>query len=184
MRIAQGTITKPAGKVFETKYGEKQMLIVTLDNGAEEKFYQSPGISTTRAERGTPVVVTYEQRDGKQVRRLSLQENNNDYPQRNQSPSSPTKFRTPNSEPAVIDGTDWAENEAENVIALMNIVSKQAIDGGFPELPVEEIRNIAISIYISSQRKFPNKVVQFNVEKEQEPKPDLGHGYDENDIPF
>lgn len=165
MKIAKGIVVKPAGKVFETKYGDKQMMVVQMENGTEEKFYVKPNSPQTFAQLNEPVSVVYELRNGKETRRLVLEEGNNAQLQKQNYTSSSSSYpsnshnnsRNSYSTPKqpTVEPKEWARSEAKNVAALMNTVSQELANSGFPEMDLEDLRTIAISIYISAQRKFP-----------------------------
>lgn len=184
MKIVKGQITKPAGKTFETKYGEKRMAIVTLVDGTEEKFYLVPHHDACNLQKGSAVSVVYEERNGRTVRRIVPEETNETTSAYTRSPDSGrsnnyySRGNGGQQHKPQTDPREWATVEARNIIALMNIVSTEATNGGFPDLTSDELRNIAISINISAQRKFNDQVdfykdpIEAKKEELESPTPD------------
>ena len=43
MQIKNGTVKYPAGKVFQSDWGERQNIVVEMDDGSTEKLYFAAG---------------------------------------------------------------------------------------------------------------------------------------------
>lgn len=162
MKMAQGTIKKPVGKTFETKYGEKKMLIVEMSDGGEEKFYcnptQEPHVNFKKGDR---VGVIYEMRDGRNIRRLVSMD---DEPQQSSTPAPRQETRqetrqsysSPKREE--ISADDYVKKEVSNIVKIYQEVL-EGFKGTGIDLTGEDLRSIVISINIGLQQQYNRSAV-------------------------
>lgn len=163
MKLEYGTITKPGGKEFETDYGVKRMLIITLDNGKEEKIYFNPTqVPHANFSKGDRAGLVYEQKNGRQIRRLVEVGVESAQPSPQPEVTNRHSFLpSRNTVPQVHqkpDANEWVRREAENLAALFLIVDMKFKDQGL-HLPAEEVRNLAVSINIGLGREYKDQQV-------------------------
>ena len=61
MKIKNGRIKYPAGKVFQSDWGERQNIVVEMDDGSEEKLYFAAGRQPHASlKRGQSVAILFE----------------------------------------------------------------------------------------------------------------------------
>ncbi len=61
MQIKNGTVKYPAGKVFQSDWGERQNIVVEMDDGSTEKLYFAAGRQPHASlKRGQQVQVLFE----------------------------------------------------------------------------------------------------------------------------
>ena len=156
MRIENGTVKKPVGKEFETQYGVKQMMIVVLDNGSEEKFYVKPGSEQSHLQRNDKVKVVFEDRNGKTVRRIVIEEGTvapHDYSSQSfnklQTANKPVEQKTYGK---IVKPTQEIIDETINAyLYTYELVLSKFGERGH-ELQTEDARTIATSIMIKLDR--------------------------------
>ena len=87
MQIKNGTVKYPAGKVFQSDWGERQNIVVEMDDGSTEKLYFAAGRQPHASlKRGQQVQLLFE--NGK--RRLLV----SDKPDTPTEPPQPANLRT------------------------------------------------------------------------------------------
>ncbi len=64
MQIKSGTVKYPAGKVFDSQWGERQNVLVTLSDGTEEQIWFKAGQQPhTTLQKGQAFQVLYEEKN-------------------------------------------------------------------------------------------------------------------------
>ncbi len=142
MQIKNGRIKYPAGKVFQSDWGERQNIVVEMDDGSEEKLYFEKGRQPHASlKRGESVRILYE--NGK--RRLLV----NDQPA-NQQPEPQPQYQelTPDQKRAI---ANYVQDQAD----LLGFCLKTASEKFSEQVETEEsIRTLATTLFIATQRHF------------------------------
>lgn len=158
MELKTGSILYPANKIINTQYGEKQTVKVRLADGTVETIWFNAGKKPhTELNKGDTVQILYENNNGKTTKKLIVNQDNDSG---NKGSNETIKFMTPTHIPKVgltdeektsikqyIDiQVDLYTHCAEMVKTKMD--SKKMLTGD------EDIRAIATTIFIATQRKF------------------------------
>lgn len=151
MQIKTGTVKYPAGKVFNSEWGERQNVLLTLSDGSEEQIWFKAGQQPHAAlQRGQPVQVLFEERNGKTQRRLIVNES---------APPEPT------ATPEVVEAgmsperkrviAAYVEEQANLLGYCLKTSREKFASADAPLVESEEsIRALAVSLYIAAQRRF------------------------------
>ncbi len=142
MQIKNGRIKYPAGKVFQSDWGERQNIVVEMDDGSEEKLYFAAGRQPHASlKRGQSVAILFE--GGK--RRLVV----NDKPA-NQQPEPQPQYQelTPDQKRAIAAYVC-------DVADLLGFCLKTASEKFGNQIETEEsLRTLATTLFIATQRHF------------------------------
>jgi hypothetical protein len=158
MKVKQGSVVYPADKIIQTQWGERQTVKIKLADGTQETIWFNVGKTPhVNLAKGDTVQILYEESNGKTVKRLVVNEDNlySDI-----GSKEAVKFIMPNNHPKV----NLTEEEKQLIkdyikiqtqiythcveIVKYKITEKQLLTSN------EDIRAIATSIYIATQRKF------------------------------
>ncbi len=142
MQIKNGRIKYPAGKVFQSDWGERQNIVVEMDDGSEEKLYFAAGRQPHASlKRGQSVAILFE--GGK--RRLLV----NDKPDTPTQPSQPQyQGLTPDTKRAI---ANYVQDQAD----LLGFCLKTASEKFSEQVETEEsLRTLATTLFIATQRHF------------------------------
>ncbi len=144
MQIKNGTVKYPANKVFQSDWGERQNIVVEMDDGTEEKLYFAAGRQPHASlKRGEPVQVLYE--GGK--RRL-LVNDKPDTPIQQPQPQPQYQGLTPDQKRAI---ANYIQDQAK----LMRYCLETARENFSEQVETEEsIRTLATTLFIATQRHF------------------------------
>ena len=144
MQIKNGTVKYPAGKVFQSDWGERQNIVVEMDDGTEEKLYFAAGRQPHASlKRGQQVQILFE--NGK--RRLVV----SDKPNPPNGPSQPQpqyQGLTPDTKRAI---ANYVCDQAD----LLGFCLKTAKEKFSDQVETEEsIRTLATTLFIATSRRF------------------------------
>ena len=144
MQIKNGTVKYPAGKVFQSDWGERQNIVVEMDDGSEERLYFAAGRQPHASlKRGQSVRILYE--GGK--RRLLV----NDKPDTPTQPSQPQpqyQGLTPDQKRAIAAYVC-------DVADLLGFCLKTASEKFSDQVETEEsLRTLATTLFIATSRRF------------------------------
>ncbi len=144
MQIKNGTVKYPANKVFQSDWGERQNIVVEMDDGSTEKLYFEKGRQPHASlKRGQSVAVLYE--NGK--RRLLV----NDKPATPTQPSQPQpQYQGLNPEQKRVIA-NYVQDQAD----LLGFCLKMASEKFGNQIETEEsLRTLATTLFIATQRHF------------------------------
>ena len=142
MQIKNGRIKYPAGKVFQSDWGERQNIVVEMDDGTEEKLYFAAGRQPHASlKRGQQVQVLFE--NGK--RRLVV----SDKPDTTcPEPQPQYQGLTPDTKRAI---ANYIQDQAK----LMRFCLETARENFSDQIETEEsLRTLATTLFIATQRHF------------------------------
>ncbi len=144
MQIKNGTVKYPANKVFQSDWGERQNIVVEMDDGSEEKLYFEKGRQPHASlKRGEPVTILYE--NGK--RRLVVNDKQNP-PTQQPQPQPQYQGLTPDTKRAY---ANYVQDQAK----LMRYCLETARENFSDQVETEEsIRTLATTLFIATQRHF------------------------------
>ncbi len=142
MKIKNGTVKYPAGKVFVSDWGERQNIVVEMDDGSTEKLYFAAGRQPHASlKRGQQVQVLYE--NGK--RRLLV----------NDKPDTPTEPPQPAYQELTPDQKRAIANYVQDQADLLGFCLKTASEKFSEQVETEEsLRTLATTLFIATQRHF------------------------------
>ncbi len=156
-QLINATVRYPAGKSFPSQYGgNRQNIVVTLDNGQDEKIYFDEGREPhCSLQRGQKIQILLEQRNGKTYKKLvepPTTENAN-IPAQTQSQQQPTP--TPTHQPLTPQQKREIAAYVQEQAKLFNYCLDQAIEiGRAYDMEPSDTRAIATTLHIAAQRKF------------------------------
>ena len=142
MKIKNGTVKYPAGKVFVSDWGERQNIVVEMDDGSTEKLYFAAGRQPHASlKRGESVRILYE--NGK--RRLVV----SDKPDTTcPEPQPQYQGLTPDTKRAI---ANYVQDQAD----LLGFCLKMASEKFGNQIETEEsLRTLATTLFIATQRHF------------------------------
>ncbi len=144
MKIKNGTVKYPANKVFQSDWGERQNIVVDMDDGSTEKLYFAAGRQPHASlKRGESVQVLYE--GGK--RRL-LVNDKPDTPIQQPQPQPQYQGLTPDTKRAI---ANYVQDQAD----LLGFCLKMASEKFGNQIETEEsLRTLATTLFIATQRHF------------------------------
>lgn len=164
MELKTGSVLYPANKIINTQYGEKQTIKVRLSDGTLETIWFNVGKKPhSELSKGDTVQILYENNNGKTTKRLIVNQdnetngNNND---NGNNANNPIKFMTPNHIPKVGLTDDEKIAIKQYIDIQVDLYShcvekvKTKMEGGRMLTKDEDIRAIATTIFIATQRKF------------------------------
>ncbi len=142
MKIKNGRIKYPAGKVFQSDWGERQNIVVEMDDGSEEKLYFAAGRQPHASlKRGQSVAILFE--GGK--RRLLV----------NDKPDIPTEPPQPAYQELTPDTKRAIANYVQDQADLLGFCLKMASEKFGNQIETEEsLRTLATTLFIATQRHF------------------------------
>lgn len=159
MKLKQGSVIYPADKVFTTQWGERQTVKVKLADGTEETIWfnagKTPHINLVK---GDTVSIIYENSNGKTIKRLVIDDENENQNQTGNKES--VKFMMPNNSPKVNISDEEKVIIKDYITTQLGIythclkVTKEKMETEQLLTSNEDIRAIATSLYIATQRKF------------------------------
>jgi nitrous oxide reductase accessory protein NosL len=148
MNIKSGTVLYPAGKVFDGKWGKRQSLKIKLADGSEEAIWFSEGRQPhTSLQKGDLVQILFEEKNGKQQRRLIVQD------QGTPSLTLPQARESKGYEPLEPETKREIASYVQEMAKLYHHCLK-TVTAEMPELPIEQAKCVSTTLFISSQRKF------------------------------
>ncbi len=142
MQIKNGRIKYPAGKVFQSDWGERQNIVVEMDDGSEEKLYFAAGRQPHASlKRGQQVQLLFS--NGK--RRLVV----SDKPDTTcPEPQPQYQGLTPDTKRAI---ANYIQDQAK----LMCFCLETARENFSEQVETEEsLRTLATTLFIATQRHF------------------------------
>ena len=144
MQIKNGTVKYPAGKVFQFDWGERQNIVVEMDDGTEEKLYFEKGRQPHASlKRGESVKILFE--NGK--RRLVVSDQQNP-PTQQPQPQHQYQGLTPGTKRAI---ANYIQDQAK----LMRYCLETARENFSEQVETEEsLRTLATTLFIATQRHF------------------------------
>lgn len=174
MEVVQGRIKKPYGKQFESKFNPGQyqcMLVVELEDGTEEKIYGAPDQMPHAAlQRGDACQLLFEEKNGKYIRRLLDATGS---PKRGAAPAgrqpaqhrrgqsfgaaaapAPVASQYPSKPVEPQDATAKVKSLTESLANTVLYLEHSFTEAGYPDVPFEELRNMAVSIFINLDRSI------------------------------
>ncbi len=142
MQIKNGRIKYAAGKVFQSDWGERQNIVVEMDDGSTEKLYFEKGRQPHASlKRGQPVAILFE--NGK--RRLVVSD----------KPDIPTEPPQPAYQELTPDTKRAIAAYVCDVADLLGFCLKTASEKFSEQVETEEsIRTLATTLFIATQRHF------------------------------
>ena len=142
MQIKNGRIKYPAGKVFQSDWGERQNIVVEMDDGSEEKLYFAAGRQPHASlKRGQSVAILFE--GGK--RRLVVSD----------KPNTPTEPPQPAYQKLTPDQKRAIANYIQDQAKLMRFCLETARENFSDQIETEEsLRTLATTLFIATQRHF------------------------------
>ncbi len=142
MQIKNGTVKYPAGKVFQSDWGERQNIVVEMDDGTEERLYFAAGRQPHASlKRGQQVQLLYE--NGK--RRLVVSD----------KPATPTEPPQPAYQELTPDTKRAIANYIQDQAKLMRFCLETARENFSEQVETEEsLRTLATTLFIATQRHF------------------------------
>ncbi len=143
MKIKNGTVKYPAGKVFQSDWGERQNIVVDMDDGTEEKLYFAAGRQPHASlKRGQQVQLLFS--NGK--RRLVVSDKPNTPTQ--QQPQPQYQGLTPDQKRAIAAYVC-------DVADLLGFCLKTASEKFSDQVETEEsLRSLATTLFIATSRRF------------------------------
>lgn len=159
MQIKSGIVKYAAGKVFDSQWGERQNILVALNDGTEEQIWFKAG-QTPHAtlQKGQAVQVLYEERNGKTQRRIIVSDEARETASESnlapvKSTTTPLEAElTPDQKRAI---AAYVREQAELLGFCLKISREKFGNADTPLVETEEsIRTLATSLYITVQRKF------------------------------
>ena len=143
MEIKNGRIKYAAGKVFQSDWGERQNIVVEMDDGTEERLYFAAGRQPHASlKRGQQVQVLFS--NGK--RRLVVSDKPNTPTQ--QQPQPQYQGLTPDTKRAI---ANYVQDQAD----LLGFCLKMASEKFGNQIETEEsLRTLATTLFIATQRHF------------------------------
>ncbi len=144
MQIKNGRIKYAAGKVFQSDWGERQNIVVEMDDGSTEKLYFAAGRQPHASlKRGQSVAVLFE--GGK--RRLVVSDKP-DTPTQPSQPQPQYQGLTPDTKRAI---ANYIQDQAK----LMRYCLETARENFSDQIETEEsLRTLATTLFIATQRHF------------------------------
>lgn len=158
MKVKQGSVIYPADKVIQTQWGERQTVKVKLADGTQETIWFNVGKTPhVNLAKGDTVQILYEQSNGKNIKRLVVNEDNLNI---DIGSKEAVKFMMPNNHPKVNITDDEKQLVKDYIKTQLNIYTHciEVVKEKMTEKQLltsnEDIRAIATSIFIATQRKF------------------------------
>lgn len=145
IQVVSGTVKFPAGKVFETKYGQRVNAVITLDDGSEAKLWGNPDDHELRELcRGQAVQLV---KDAKGYKLVGTSPAPSTQPAATATQTKNTELN-PEQKRAI---AAYIQGQADLFnYALKTVRERVEVDPA----DTESVRAIATSIYIATQRKF------------------------------
>ncbi len=142
MQIKNGRIKYAAGKVFQSDWGERQNIVVEMDDGSTEKLYFEKGRQPHASlKRGQSVAILFE--GGK--RRLVVSD----------KPNTPTEPPQPAYQELTPDQKRAIANYIQDQAKLMRFCLETARENFSDQIETEEsLRTLATTLFIATQRHF------------------------------
>ncbi len=142
MQIKNGRIKYPAGKVFQSDWGERQNIVVEMDDGTEERLYFEKGRQPHASlKRGQQVQLLFE--NGK--RRLVVSD----------KPDTPAEPPQPAYQELTPDQKRAIANYIQDQAKLMRYCLETARENFSDQIETEEsLRTLATTLFIATQRHF------------------------------
>ena len=142
MQIKNGTVKYPANKVFQSDWGERQNIVVEMDDGSTEKLYFEKGRQPHASlKRGQSVAILFE--GGK--RRLVVSD----------KPNTPTEPPQPAYQKLTPDQKRAIANYIQDQAKLMRFCLETARENFSDQIETEEsLRTLATTLFIATQRHF------------------------------
>lgn len=162
MQLKQGSVICPANKVLNTQWGEKQTVKVKLADGTEETIWFKVG-KKPHADlvRGDVVSIIYEENNGKTIKRLIVNDDNQIANNNSSNGSKETvKFMMPNAYPKNNITEEEKTVIKEYITTQLSIythclkATKECMESEQLLTNNEDVRTIATTLYIATQRKF------------------------------
>jgi hypothetical protein len=158
IQVKSGTVKYPAGKVFDSQWGERQNILVALNDGTEEHIWFKAG-QTPHAtlQKGQAIQVLYEERNGKTQRRIIVSD------ETRETASEPNIVPVTTTTPLGAELTPdqkraiaaYIREQAELLGFCLKVSREKFANKNNPLVETEEsIRTLATSLYITVQRKF------------------------------
>ncbi len=144
MKIKNGRIKYPAGKVFQSDWGERQNIVVEMDDGSTEKLYFEKGRQPHASlKRGQQVQLLFS--NGK--RRLVVSDKQNP-PNGPSQPQPQYQGLTPDTKRAI---ANYVQDQAK----LMRYCLETAREKFSEQVETEDsLRTLATTLFIATQRHF------------------------------
>jgi hypothetical protein len=151
MQIKTGTVKYPASRVFNSEWGERQNVLLTLSDGSEEQIWFKAGQQPHAAlQKGQSVQVLFEEHNGKTQRRLIV--NESAQPEATTSPLVVQPGMSLEQKQAL---AAYVEEQAALLGYCLKTSRERFASADAPLVESEEsIRALAVSLYIAAQRRF------------------------------
>lgn len=155
IQLVSGTVKFPAGKVFDTQYGQRVNAVVALENGEEAKLWGSP-----------------DDHELKQLRKgqsVQLVKDAKGYKLVGSSPAPSPQFPAPTGStiPSILESEE-GRNQIKTYVKWQAKLLRQCYGEVIKQFctpdengemlldpaDAESVRSLAVSLYIAAQRKF------------------------------